>query len=98
VVTPDLTQSFEKTNTVSNPVSKKAHHAQLPLSPSLRIISVKRFALFVLVVAATIDTPISHHGIEPADLKYSFAPFDLDLIAEITGIRSITAKNAAITM
>jgi hypothetical protein len=52
----------------------------------------------VLVVAATIEIPISHHGIEPADLKYSLAPFDFDLIAEITGIKISTAKNTAITM
>jgi hypothetical protein len=35
---------------------------------------------------------------EPADLKYSLAPFDLDLMAEIAGMRKSTAKNAAITM
>ena len=50
-----------------------AHHAQFPLNPSLRTISVKRLALFVLVVAATIETPISHHGIERPERKKSFA-------------------------
>ena len=95
---PERTHSFEYTKTVSIPVRRKAHHAQLPLSPSSRMISVKRFALLVLVVAATIETPMSHQGIEPADLKYSLAPFDLDLMAETAGMRKSTAKNAAITM
>ena len=98
VVAPERTHNLEYTNTVKSPVRRNAHHAQLPLRPSVRMISVNRLALLVLVVAATIDMPISHHGMEPADLKYSFAPFDFALKAEIAGIITNAARNAAMMM
>ena len=76
------------------PVSKNAHQAQLPLMPSLRMISVKRFALSVDVEAAITETPMSHHGMERPDRKNSFvleAPFR-DVHA---GIARRMAKNMA---
>ena len=98
VAAPDRTQSFEYTNTVRRPVRRNAHHTQLPLIPSRRIISVKRFAELVEVVAATIETPMSHHGMEPADLKYSRESPDFVRMAATAGISSRTAKNSAIAM
>ena len=84
-------------NTVSNPVSMNAHHTQLPLRPSRRTISVNRFAEFVDVVAATIETPISHHGMEPADLKYSAVSLVFALSEASAGIAASATKNSAIT-
>ena len=80
---------------MSSPVSRNAHHTQLPPIPSRRMISVKRLAELVDVVAATIDTPISHHGIEPADLKYSDESFDRALSEASAGIATSATKNAA---
>ena len=94
VVTPERRQSFAYTNTVSIPVRRNAHHFQLPLMPPLsRISSVKRFALFVEVVAATIEMPSSHHGIDRPERKNSFeldAPFRLASV----GIRINTRKKS----
>ena len=89
VVAPERTHNLEYTKTVSIPVVRNAHQTQLPESPSRRIISVKRLAELVDVVAATIETPINHHGIEPADLKYSALSPRLDLNAANAGIWAI---------
>src|SRR4051812_37719719 len=53
------------------PVSRKAHHAQLPATPPVRTMFVTRFGVSVLKVVATMDTPISHHGAARPDVKNS---------------------------
>jgi hypothetical protein len=50
-------------NTVSIPVSRNAHHTQLPETPLLRTMSVTRFGVSHEKVQATIEMPSSHHGI-----------------------------------
>ena len=74
-----------------------AHMIQLPLIPSRRITSVKKFALSVAVVAATIEKPMSHHGIERPDVKKSLAVF-LDLSDANAGMSAKRAKNAPMTI
>ena len=63
--------SFAYTKTVSMPVSRKAHHAQLPAMPPVRTMSVTRFGVSAENVQATIDTPRSHQGIVRPDRKKS---------------------------
>ena len=72
------------------------HQAQFPASPSSRINCVKRFAELVEVIAATIEMPMSHHGIERPEWKKSDAPCAPRRLAQ-TGIASRMAKNAAMT-
>ena len=96
VDTPDFTHSFAYTNTVSRPVRMNAHMIQLPLMPSVRITCVKKLAESVAVVAATIENPISHHGIECPELKKS--PAVPRLLSEASvGMRASRTKNAAMT-
>src|SRR5574344_603894 len=73
-----------------------AHMIQLPPIPSRRITSVKKFALSVAVVAATIENPMSHHGIECPELKKWFAVPRLRSEAS-AGISARTAKNPTMT-
>ena len=57
-------------NTVSIPVSKNAHHPQLPDTPSLLTRSVTKLGVSVENVVATILIPKSHQGIfRPAKKK-----------------------------
>ena len=43
------------------PVSKKAHHAQLPATPLFLTISVTKLGVSAEKVVATIETPNNHH-------------------------------------
>ena len=61
------------------------------------MISVKRFAELVEVVAATMDTPMSHQGIDPADLKYSEESLLFATSDASAGIATSAPKNSAIT-
>src|SRR5690606_7363207 len=61
------------TNTVSMPVSKKAHQAQFPAMPFFRTMSVTRFGVSAENVVATIETPSSHQGMLRPDRKKSAA-------------------------
>ena len=54
-------------------------------------------AEFVEVVAATIEMPMSHHGIEFAPLKYSAPPPERLRNAAIAGMARSTRKNSAIS-
>jgi len=58
-------------NTVSMPVSRKAHQAQLPATPFLRTMSVTRLGVSAEKVVATMDMPNSHQGMLRPDRKYS---------------------------
>ena len=69
VSTLERRHSLAYTNTVSMPVSKKAHHAQLPATPFCRTMSVTRLGVSLEKVVATIDTPSSHQGILRPDRK-----------------------------
>ena len=71
-----------------------AHQAQLPLMPSLRMISVKRFALSVEVEAAITETPMSHHGMERPERKNSFV-LEEPFRTVRTGIARRIAKKTA---
>ena len=62
VKTPDRLQRRAYTNTVTMPVNKKAHHAQLPDTPCCRTKSVTKLGVSVLKVVATMLTPRSHQG------------------------------------
>src|SRR6266566_7645711 len=53
------------------PVSVKAHHCQLPATPSLRTMSVTRLGVSLANVVATMDNPASHHGTARPDTKNS---------------------------
>ena len=53
------------------PVSRNAHHAQLPATPPSRTMFVTRFGVSVLKVVATIETPTSHQGAARPDVKNS---------------------------
>ena len=55
------------------PVSRKAHHCQLPETPFLRTMSVTRLGVSALKVVATIEKPSSHQGMERPERKYSDA-------------------------
>ena len=82
------------TNTVKTLVMRKAHQTQLPARPSLRMISVNRFAESVDVHAAVIEKPSSHHGIErPASRK----SFDVPRLKNVVtrGIATTIAKKIA---
>src|SRR3989304_5995455 len=59
------------TKTVSMPVSRNAHQAQLPAMPPVRTMSVTRFGVSAEKVQATMETPSSHHGIVRPDRKKS---------------------------
>ena len=63
VITPDRRHSRAYTKTVSMPVSKKAHHPQLPLTPCSRTRPVTRLGVSVEKVVATMLIPKSHQGI-----------------------------------
>jgi hypothetical protein len=76
------------------PVSKNAHHAQLPLMPSFRMSSVKRLALSVDVEAAITETPMSHHGMERPERKNSFV-LEEPFRAVSIGMASRITKNTA---
>src|SRR5574344_1475090 len=92
VLAPVRCQSFAYTKTVSMPVRRKAHQTQLPAMPFLRMISVNRLAELVEVVAAHMEMPSIHQGIEFPDRKNSleFFPACLDVTSPMT-IR--TTKN-----
>ena len=62
VITPDRRHSRAYTKTVSMPVSKKAHHPQLPLTPCSRTRPVTRLGVSVENVVATMLMPSSHQG------------------------------------
>ena len=74
-----------------------AHMIQLPPMPSRRMTSVKKFALSVAVVAATIEKPMSHHGMDFPEVKKSFAVLFARRAATV-GMSARTAKNAAMTV
>ena len=48
--------------TVTMPVKRKAHQAQLPDTPCWRTRSVTRFGVSALNVVATMDVPSNHQG------------------------------------
>ena len=86
MVTFDLRQSLAYTNTVSKPVSKKAHHTQFPETPFVRTISVTKLGVSVEKVVATMENPKSHQGIFRPDKKNSdvFFPEVLEAISPMT--------------
>mgnify|MGYP006952874690 CR=1 FL=1 len=56
------------------PVRTKAHHTQLPATPSVRTMSVTRFGVSLANVVATIDRPASHQGTARPEAKNSDVP------------------------
>ena len=97
VVAPERCHSFAYTNTVRTPPVRNDHHAQLPASPFSRMSCVNRLAEFVDVIAATIEMPISHQGMERPDWKNSDDVFDV-LRLDRTGIASRMAKKTAMAI
>jgi hypothetical protein len=94
VVTSDLLQSFAYTNTVSIPVNKNAHQAQLPPTPFFLTISVTKLGVSAEKVVATIDTPNSHQGIFLPERKNSFAELPAFLEVKIPIKRDMIKKAA----
>ena len=76
------------------PVSKNAHQAQLPATPSFRTMSVTRFGVSAEKVVATMETPKSHQGMLRPERKNSFAELPADF-AEASPITREIIKKAA---
>ena len=62
VNTPERRHNLAYTNTVTIPVNKNAHHAQLPATPCWRTKSVTKLGVSVLKVVATMLMPSNHQG------------------------------------
>ena len=76
------------------PVSKNAHQAQFPATPSFRTISVTRFGVSAEKVVATMETPKSHQGMLRPERKNSFAELPADLADARPITKEITKKAA----
>src|SRR5215213_7172244 len=76
------------------PVSRKAHHSQLPATPLVRTMFVTRFGVSVLNVVATIDTPMSHHGAARPDVKNSAVLDPARRARTIAGMNDTTIETA----
>src|SRR5690606_29972540 len=94
---PDRRQSLAYTKTVSMPVSRNAHQAQLPATPCWRTMSVTRLGVSAEKVVATIDTPSSHQGMERPPRKNSELD-DPDFREAQRPIMRVTAKKSRMTI
>ncbi len=74
------------------PVSRNAHHTQLPDTPFFLTISVTRLGVSAEKVVATIDTPKSHQGIFLPERKNSLALLPAVLEAKAPISIEITKK------
>ena len=77
------------------PVSRNAHHTQLPATPLRRTMSVTRFGVSLLKVVATIDRPASHHGTERPEAKNSVVFLPARLPTKSAGAKQIRTAMAA---
>src|SRR5699024_11182560 len=81
--------------TVSIPVKRNTHHAQFPLTPFWRTISVTRLGVSVEKVVATIDIPRSHQGMFRPERKYS-AELLPDCLETQNPMKSVMPRRVAI--
>src|SRR5665213_876484 len=79
------------------PISKNAHHCQLPLTPFCRTILVTRFGVSVLKVVATSETPISHHGACRPAAKNSEVFLPARLASMIAGTNMMRTETTMMT-
>ena len=56
---------------MATPVRVKAHHCQLPATPSVRTKLATRLGVSLENVVATMEMPASHHGTERPEAKNS---------------------------
>ena len=72
------------------PVSRNAHHPQLPLTPCSRTSPVTKFGVSVEKVVATMLIPNNHHGIlRPARKKLlAFLPASREAHKPMTSARA----------
>src|SRR5581483_4006954 len=86
-----------KKNTVAMPVSKNAHHTQLPATPPVRTRLVTRFGVSVLKVVATSEMPISHHGACLPATKNSAVFFPARFASTSAGTNMIPTETTMMT-
>ena len=79
------------------PVSRNAHHTQLPATPPSRTRLVTRFGVSVLKVVATIETPISHHGAARPEVKNSAVLDPARRASKTAGTNERTIETATMT-
>lgn len=87
---PDLFQSFEKKNTVTNPPTDIYHQIQFPAIPCPRMISVTARGVSAAKVVATMAVPATNQDKLPSAWKYSFVDFCLE--RKRSKMRTMTTK------
>ena len=80
--------------TVIIPVSKNAHHTQLPATPFCRTMSVTRLGVSTENVVATMEKPRRYQGIFLPERKYSAESLLALLVTQTPKIR-VTMKERA---